>query len=352
MSLLDETIASVAPADASLAAAAQRRLDVKTKPRGSLGRLEELACRIAAVRGTLDLPPLRAAIVVMAADHGVAREGVSAYPQEVTRQMLLNFAAGGAAINVLARRAGARVVVVDMGVAEPLPEHPAIRVARIGLGTRSLAHGPAMSRDQAVAALEVGIRIAHELAADGTTLLGLGEMGIGNTTSASALAAALTGCDPAQVTGRGTGVDDAGLARKAEVIRRALAVNHPDPDDPLGVLAALGGFEIAGLAGVALGGAASRVPVVVDGFIAAAAALVAVRLCPAARDALVAAHRSVEIGHARVLAAIGIEPLLDLRLRLGEGTGAALVVPIIDAALDVLRDMATFESAGVSDSGS
>src|SRR5262249_40065600 len=213
-------------------------------------------------------------------------------------------------------------VVVDMGVAEPLPEHPAIRVARIAPGTRSLARGPAMTRHQAVAALEVGIRIARELAADGTTLLGLGEMGIGNTTSASALAAALTGSGPGAVTGRGTGVDDEGLARKVDAIRQALAVNHPDPADPLGVLASLGGFEIAGLAGVALGGAASRVPVVVDGFIAAAAALVAVRLCPAAADALVAAHRSVEIGHARVLAAIGLEPLLDLPLPLPEGTPA------------------------------
>jgi nicotinate-nucleotide--dimethylbenzimidazole phosphoribosyltransferase len=268
--------------------------------------------------------------------------------------MLLNFAAGGAAINVLARHAGARVVVVDMGVREPLPANPQIRAERIGPGTRNLAREPAMAREQAQAALEAGIRIARELAEEGTTLLGLGDMGIANTTSASALAAVFTGLDPAEVTGRGTGVDDAGLARKVDVIRSALARHRADAGatpDPLTVLASLGGFEIAGLAGVALGGAACRVPVVVDGFIAAAAALAAVRVCPPVADTLIAAHRSVEIGHGRILDALGLAPIIDLDLRLGEGTGAALALSLIDAALLVLRDMATFGSAGVADSG-
>ena len=351
MSLLAETIAAVTPADRRIAAETQRLLDAKTKPRRSLGRLEELACRVAAFRGTTDVAPGPKCIVVMGADHGVAAEGVSAYPQEVTRQMLLNFAAGGAAINVLARHVGARVVVVDMGVCEPLPPHPSIRVERIGPGTANLARGPAMSREEAIAALEVGIRIARELAAEGTTLIGLGEMGIANTTSASALVAALTGSEPAAVTGRGTGVDDAGLAHKVEVIRRALDRHRADADTPLDVLAKLGGFEIAGLAGVALGGAACRVPVVVDGFIAGAAALVAERLCPPVVEALIAAHRSVEIGHARILDALGLVPIIDLDLRLGEGTGAALAMSLIDAALLILRDMATFGAAGVADSG-
>jgi nicotinate-nucleotide--dimethylbenzimidazole phosphoribosyltransferase len=351
MSLLHATLSAVVPADARVAEATQHLLDAKTKPRRSLGRLEDLACRVAAFRGSPDVAPGAKAIVVMGADHGVAAEGVSAYPQAVTRQMLLNFAAGGAAINVLARHVGARVVVVDMGVCEPLPPHPAIRVERIGPGTANLARGPAMSRVQAVAAIEVGIRIAHELADGGATLLGLGEMGIANTTSASALAAVLTGSEPAEVTGRGTGIDEAGLARKVEVIRRALARGGFDPADPLDVLAHLGGFEIAGLVGVALGSASRRVPVVVDGFIASAAALTAVRLCAPARDALIAAHRSVEIGHARILDALGLAPILDLDLRLGEGTGAALAMGVIDAALAILGEMATFGAAGVADSG-
>jgi nicotinate-nucleotide--dimethylbenzimidazole phosphoribosyltransferase len=351
VSLLDDVVAAVPRGDAAVAAEVQRRLDAKTKPRHSLGRLEELACRVAAIRGTADAAPGDKHIVVMGADHGVAAEGVSAYPQAVTRQMLLNFAAGGAAINALARRAGAAVLVVDMGVVEPLPPHPAIRVQRIGPGTANLARGPAMRREEAVAAIEAGIAIAREVAVAGTTLVGLGEMGIANTTSAGALASVLAAASPERVTGRGTGIDDAGLAHKTEVIRRAIAVNHPDPRDALEVLARLGGFEIAGLAGVVLGSAAARVPVVVDGFIASVAALVAVRLCPAAADALIASHRSVEVGHGVVLDALGLRPLLDLDLRLGEGTGAALAMPLVDAALAVLYEMATFAGAGVSDTG-
>jgi nicotinate-nucleotide--dimethylbenzimidazole phosphoribosyltransferase len=353
--LLERTVAAIAEPDAAAGSAVQERLDQKTKPRGSLGGLERLAVRIASIQRTPEPSLGTPVVVVCAADHGVAAEGVSAYPSTVTRQMLLNFAAGGAAINVLARAVGARVVVVDMGVREPLPDLEGLRSARIGPGTASFVAGPAMSRADAVAAIETGIALARELASDATgqpvPLLGLGEMGIGNTTSASALTAAFTGADPAEVTGRGTGIDDAALARKIEVIRQALAVNCPDASDPLGVLAKLGGFEIAGLAGVALGGAAARVPVVIDGFIASAAALVAVRLCAHVRDYLIAAHRSVEIGHARLLAELGTRPLLDLELRLGEGTGAALAMPIVESSLRILREMATFGSAGVSDSG-
>lgn len=351
MTLLEETLSRIAPPDAAIAGETQRRLDGKTKPRQSLGRLEEIACHLAAISGNASPPLPEKAIVVMGADHGIAAEGVSAYPQEVTRQMLLNFAGGGAAINVLARHAGARVVVVDMGVREPLPATPALRACRIGPGTASFLAGSAMSRAQATEAIEAGIRIADELFAEGVGMVALGDMGIGNTTSSSALTAVLTGAPPEEVTGRGTGIDDRALAHKIDVIRRAIAHNRPDANDGLDVLAKLGGFEIAGLAGVALGAASHRLPVVIDGFITSAAALVAARLQPSLSGYLLAAHRSVEKGHRFALQALGTRPLLDLDLRLGEGTGAALAFGLIDAALRILHEMATFESAGVSDSG-
>jgi nicotinate-nucleotide--dimethylbenzimidazole phosphoribosyltransferase len=354
-SALAAIAARISEPDARIAAETQRRLDGKTKPRRSLGRLEDLACQIAAIRGTAAPEPPRKAIVVMGADHGVAEEGVSAYPQEVTGQMLLNFARGGAAINVLARNAGARVVVVDMGVKAPLPATATasaeIRRERIGPGTRNFTIAPAMTRDEATRALETGARIAGELADDGITLLGIGDMGIGNTTASSALAAAFTGAAPDEVVGRGTGIDDAVWRHKVDVVRRALALHRPDPRDGVGTLAQLGGFEIAGLAGVVLGAAAARIPVVVDGFICGVAALAAVRIAPACAGYLIASHRSVEAGHRLVQKALGQIPLLDLDLRLGEGTGAALAMNLIDAALCILRDMATFEAAGVSDSG-
>ncbi|MCI0342202.1 MAG: nicotinate-nucleotide--dimethylbenzimidazole phosphoribosyltransferase [Planctomycetales bacterium] len=351
MSVLEEVVRTIRTPDPAIAAHTQALLNGKTKPRASLGRLEEVACRIAAIRGSPTPPLPEKAVVVMAADHGVAAEGVSAYPQEVTRQMLSNFASGGAAINVLARHAGARVVVVDMGTIEPPPSAPGILSRRIGPGTRNLAREPAMSRAEALAALDVGIEIARELTGGGVTLLGIGDMGIGNTTSSSALAASWTGAPVEEVTGRGTGVGDEGWGRKVAVVRRALEVNRPHPWDPLDALAKLGGFEIAGLAGVVLGAAACRVPVVLDGFITGVAALAAVRLAPAAADALLASHRSVEPGHRIVLEALGLRPLLDLELRLGEGTGAALAMGLVDAALRILCEMATFDSAGVSDSG-
>jgi nicotinate-nucleotide--dimethylbenzimidazole phosphoribosyltransferase len=317
-------------------AAAQAALDAKTKPRGSLGRLEELAARVAAIRGTPEPGRLEAAVVVAAGDHGVAAEGVSAYPAEVTRQMLANFEAGGAAVCVLVRAAGARVHVVDVGVGQP---------------TRNIARGPAMSRNEACCLLDEGAAYAAELAADGVGLVALGEMGIANSTVAAALASALLGADAERVCGRGTGVDDEGLRRKVAVVRRALAANPVDRDDPVAVLAALGGFELAFLCGVALGAAARRMVVLLDGFISSVAALVAARLAPAAAEAMIAAHLSPEPGHRLVLDALGLEPVLDLGLRLGEGSGAALCLPLLDAALAVLDEMATFATAGVTDAG-
>jgi nicotinate-nucleotide--dimethylbenzimidazole phosphoribosyltransferase len=348
---LEKTLARIRPTSVAIAEQVQRKLDFKTKPRGSLGRLEQLACRLCAIYESSAPALPDKAIVVMGADHGVAEEGVSAYPQEVTAQMLLNFARGGAAINVLARHAGARVLVVDMGVKGELPALPQIRSHRIAAGTRSFARGPAMSEEQAREAIATGIRIGRELTQSGVRLLGIGDMGIGNTTASSALTAVLTGAPPEEVTGRGTGIDDATHLRKIDVIRRGIELNRPRRGDALDALAKLGGFEIGGLCGVVLGAAAERAAVVVDGFIASAAALCAVRLCPAAADYLIASHRSVEAGHRLLLEALGQRPLLDLDLRLGEGTGAALAMSLCDASLRILLEMATFEAAGVTDAG-
>ncbi len=345
---LDRLIAAVRATDGRLGAAARERLDSLTKPRGSLGRLEELAMRVVVITGD-PRPRIETPVIfTLAADHGVATEGVSAYPQAVTAQMVENLARGGAAVNVLARHVGARVVVADLGVVAPPGDDLDIVRCRVAAGTRSITGGPAMTRDEAVRAILAGSALVHDAAPD---CVGTGEMGIGNTTSASALTVALTGADPAMVTGRGTGVSDDIWIRKVEAVRRALAVNPVSPGDPLGVLAALGGFEIAGLVGVVLAGAARRVPVVLDGFISTAAALVAVRLAPAARDYLLASHRSAEPGHQRLLEALGLTPYLELGMRLGEGTGAALGIGLVRAALACFRDMATFKDAGVSERG-
>jgi len=341
---------SVRPVDREAQAAARAELDRKTKPRGSLGRIEGLAVTLAAIRATVAPEPLRASVVVAAADHGVAREGVSAYPQEVTSQMLANFASGGAAVSVLARRAGAQLVVVDAGVVEPLVD-PAIRDLRLGHGTSNAAEGPAMTRELASEAIGRGRALAHELVETGSNVVALGDMGIGNTTSASALASAFLGCDAAAVSGPGTGLDPEGIAHKVAVVERMLERNRPDPADPVGVLAAVGGFEIAVLAGVALGAAERRAVVLLDGFITSSAALAAARLEPELAGYLVASHRSPEPGHALVLAELGLEPLLDLGLRLGEGSGAALALPLLDAARAILVEMATFDDAGVTDTG-
>jgi nicotinate-nucleotide--dimethylbenzimidazole phosphoribosyltransferase len=312
----------------------QRAFDRKTKPRGSLGVLEEVAVRIGALQGVAVPARPECAVVIFAADHGVAVESVSAYPQAVTAQMLANFTAGGAAINVLAREAGARLVVVDAGVGTP---------------TANIAEGPAMSRATAEEHVVRGRTLAAELAADGIRLIAAGEMGIANTTSAAALCARLLDVDAAAVCGPGTGLDGAGVAHKVKIVERALAAN--EPSDAVGTLAALGGYEIAHLTGFLLGCHAALVPVVLDGFITGAAALVATSIEPRAVDAMIAGHRSPEPGHALVLERLGLEPLLDLRLRLGEGSGAALALPIVRSALALLNDMASFDEAGVVDAG-
>ena len=385
MSYLDDMCARIPPVDHEAARQTQQLLDAKTKPRGSLGVLEALACRLAAIHRT-PTPPLPAkAVVVLAADHGVTEEGVSAYPAEVTAQMLDNFLAGGAAINVLARQVGARMWVADFGTkikrplsfdfddpAAPLPVEP-IRTDEAGdpclmgprprqRGTANMARGPAMSVEAALHCVDVGhflsVVIADEGGWPGTlshpcpaTLIGVGEMGIGNTTAASALTAVFTGAPVTHVTGRGTGIDDVAWKRKVEVIERALAVNQPTRAEPIQALAMVGGFEIAGLVGLMIGAAERRIPILLDGFITGAAALVAVALCPNLRGYLIASHQSVEPGHRRILEHLELRPLLNLDLRLGEGTGAVLAMHLVEAALRIVREMATFQSAGVTNTG-
>ncbi|MHB0911854.1 MAG: nicotinate-nucleotide--dimethylbenzimidazole phosphoribosyltransferase [Armatimonadota bacterium] len=342
---LSEIIASIAPQDAEARARARARLEQLTMPHWALGRLMDMAEDLAGMTRTIRPSVENRVVVTMAGDHGVVAEGVSAYPQEVTPQMVYNFVNGGAGVNALARQSRTKVVVVDMGVAADLSDlGGAILHKKIAPGTQNIAKGPAMSREQAVQAVEAGIQVARELDAD---VYGTGEMGIGNTTPSSAIVAVICGKDPAEVTGRGTGIDDGGFARKVEVIREALAVNSPDPADALDVLAKVGGFEIAGIAGLVLGAASMRRPVLIDGFISTAGALVAYQLCPAAGEYMIAAHRSVEQGQRAALAHMGKEPLLDLNLRLGEGTGAALAMSLVEAAVAVLTEVATFEEAAV-----
>lgn len=348
--LLTQTLAAVRPLDAEAAAEARARQDRLTKPAGALGVLEDLSVQLCGTAGTCPAPvPEPAALAVFAADHGVHAQGVTPWPQDVTAQMVATFLAGGAAVNALAATVGARVLVVDVGVACELAHSPGLLQRKVRPGTADLTVTRAMTVAQAVQALAVGIEVAHRLVSEGARCLLTGDMGIANTTASAALVAALTGSDPMSVTGRGTGVDDETLVRKVEVVRSALALHRPDPTAPLEVLAALGGLEHAAIAGLVLGGAALRVPVVLDGVIAGAAALVAAALCPAAVQHCVAGHRSVEPGHAVALRHLGLAPLLDLRLRLGEGTGALLALPVLQAAARSLRDMATFEAAGVSE---
>ncbi|MDP2948872.1 MAG: nicotinate-nucleotide--dimethylbenzimidazole phosphoribosyltransferase [Chloroflexota bacterium] len=346
---LKELVSRVQAPDESAMAAARARQDTLTKPQGSLGRLEELSIQLAGVMAN-PFPQVRHKVIVtMAGDHGVVAEGVSAYPQAVTAQMVYNFLRGGAGINVLGRHVGARVVVVDMGVAAALGLHPGLVNRKVACGTGNIARGPAMTREQAIEAVTAGAEVVEAELARGLDILGLGDMGIGNTTPSAAIAAALTGCPPAEVVGRGTGVDDAGLSRKVVAVQRALAVNHPDRGDALDVLARVGGFEIGGLAGAALAAAAHRRPVVLDGYITAAAAMLAVALAPGVRPFLIASHRSQEAGHRIMLEWLGLKPLLDLDLRLGEGTGAALGIFLAEAACKVLQEMATFQEAGVAE---
>lgn len=350
MGKLDETLSKITPVREDLMEETQKRLDNLTKPLGSLGRLEELAKKVVVITGDKTPTLKNKVIFTMAGDHGVADEGVSLFPKEVTPQMVYNFVASGAGINVLARHVGARVVVVDMGVAEELKvESGELRVKKIGYGTKNIVQGPAMSREEAVRALEGGIGVFEEELQKGIDIIGTGDMGIANTTPSSAIVACITGAEVEKVTGRGTGIGDEAWANKVETIKKALGVNNPDPKDVVDVLSKVGGFEIGGLAGVILAGAAHKVPVVIDGFISGAAALIATELEPEVKGYLIAAHCSVEIGHRITLDRMGLKPLLDLDLRLGEGTGAALGMGIVEAGCKILNEMATFESAGVSE---
>ena len=347
MEMLKETLQKITVLDEEAMRAARARQDRLTKPRGALGVLEDISVRVAGITGNSLPRPGRKSVIVMAADHGVVAEGVSLYPPEVTAQMVLNFLGGGAAINVLSRHVGAEVRVVDVGVATPLQD-PGLISRKVRPGTANMAAGPAMSRGEAVAALEAGIEVAGEEISRGADFLATGDMGIGNTTAASAITACVTGLDPCEVTGRGTGIDDQGLERKVETIRKALEVNRPDPADPLDVLSKVGGLEIGGIAGVMLAAAAARRPVVIDGFISAAGALIAAGLHPRAVDFMIASHLSVERGHAAILERMGLHPIIHANMRLGEGTGAVLAFFLVDAALRIISEMATFEEAGVS----
>ncbi len=343
-----QVIEQIQPLDSAAMEAARARQSQLTKPAGSLGRLEQLSIQVAGITGLARPRLVHKAVITCAGDHGVVGEGVSAYPAAVTPQMVANILHGGAAISVLARQIGARLKVVDVGVAAEIAPHPDLYALKVAYGTGNLARGPAMTREQAIRSIEAGIAALERERADGLDIVATGEMGIGNTTPATAIAVVLTGLPIADLTGRGTGIDDAGLARKIRAIEQGLRVNRPDPADALDVLAKVGGLEIGAIAGIVLGAAAQRIPVVVDGFISTAGALIAAGLCPQAKDYLIASHTSVEIGHRAMWRALGCEPLLNLGMRLGEGTGAALAMNLTEAACRILDEMATFESANVS----
>ena len=347
--LLLSTIEMVKALDEGAMAEARLRQDRLTKPQGSLGRLEELSVQLAGIQGK-PVPQIRhKAIITMAGDHGVVAEGVGNWPQEVTAQMIHNFLSGGAGINILARQVGARLVVVDMGVATEMEPNPKLLSRKVAFGTNDISSGPAMTSERAVTAIETGIEIVAAEVAKGLDIVGTGDMGIGNTTASSAICAVITGESVSKVTGRGTGITDEQLRHKIDVVERALAVNKPDPNQPLDVLAKVGGFEIGGLVGVMLGAAAHRVPVVIDGFISGAAALIATVLSPGLKDFLIAAHVSAETGHKSLLAHLGLNPLLNLGMRLGEGTGASLGIFLAEASARTLAEMSTFPEAGVSE---
>ena len=349
---LDTLLGLIQPSDRRLLFQAKSRLDRLTKPQGSLGRLEELAAQYVMISGELKPTVPRGMVFTFAADHGVAMEGVSAYPREVTAQMVLNFLRGGAGVNVLARHVGMAVRVVDIGVAHEFGTVPELIQKKVMFGTKNFLCEPAMSREEAEQAVTVGAEMATLAVQEGIGMIGTGDMGIGNTTPSAAITSVMTGRPVAEVTGRGTGIDDAAHVRKISVIQRALDLHRPDRTDPLDVLAKVGGLEIGGLAGLILGAAAARVPVILDGFIAGAAALIAVGLQALCRDYLIASHRSVERGHQVILDHLGVKPLLDLDLRLGEGTGACLGMSLVCAAIKIFTDMATFDEAGVSERGS
>lgn len=347
---LPDAVDLIRPADPNAMQRARFRQSILTKPEGALGLLEEISIRLAGMFGA-ERPSIRGkALIVAVADHGVTVQGVTGYPQAVTAQMALNFLAGGAAVSVMANLFGVKQIVVDAGIAaEALPRHRDLRSLRIGRGTRDISVGPAMSRDQAVRCLEAGIDLAVQVASqDGANLIATGDMGIGNTTTSSAVTSALTGRPPEVTTGAGTGRTPDQIRHKSNVVRKALEVNAPDLADPLDVLAKIGGFEIGVLAGVMLGSAAMRCAVLLDGFISGASALIAQGLCGTAADYMIASHRSAEKGHAAVLSHLGLRPLFDFKMRLGEGTGAVLAMPIVEAAAACLAQMSTFDQAGVS----
>jgi nicotinate-nucleotide--dimethylbenzimidazole phosphoribosyltransferase len=346
---LDTILKEIKPLDSSAMAAAQARQDNLTKPRGSLGRLEELSIKLAGIKGTA-IPKLEyKSIIIMAADHGVAAESISLYPQEVTRQMVLNFLKGGAAINAMAGQTGARVIVVDMGVKGGFQPLPGLLCKMIDFGTKNMTQGPAMTREQAIAAVESGIQALEAEMAKRLDIVGTGDMGIGNTTASSAVFAAISGKQPKKITGRGTGVGDKQLAHKIKMIEKALSVNKPNSKDPLDILAKVGGFEIGGLVGVILAGAAYRIPVVLDGFVSGASALIASALSPGVKDYLIASHVSAEAGHEALLQYLGLNPLVNLNMRLGEGSGAVIGMYLADASAKTLSEMATFAQAGISE---
>ncbi len=346
---LRERLAIIQPLKKEFFDEAQKRLDQLTKPRGSLGHLEEIARRYVAMVENVRPRIGEKIIYTFAADHGVTAEGVSAYPKEVTPQMVYNFLRKGAAINVLAGHAGAKVIVVDIGVDHSFEPAEGLVIRKVARGTGNIARGPAMSREQALQAISVGLEMADHAKGRKAGLVGTGEMGIGNTTPSSAILAALTGLPVNQVTHRGAGIDDVGLVRKVKIVEQALEVNSSNPKDPLDILSKVGGFEIGGIAGLIVGCAGHRIPVVVDGFISTAGAMIAVALNPRVREYLFASHRSVEVGHQFMWEYIGQKPMLDLALRLGEGTGAALAMTLIEASLKILNEMATFAEAGVSE---
>jgi nicotinate-nucleotide--dimethylbenzimidazole phosphoribosyltransferase len=347
--LLKDTIENIKPLDKSAMSSARVRQDALTKPTGALGRLEDLSIQLAGIQGKAKPQINKKSIIVMVADHGIVAEGTSAYPQEVTAQMVLNFVNGGAGINVLSRQMGIKVSVVDIGVAGGNTTFEGILNRKIAPGTQNMCKGPAMTLDQAIKSVETGIEIVIDECKKGLDIVGTGDMGIGNTTASSAICALMTGKSTAEVTGRGTGLDDKALQHKVEMINRALALNKPDAKNALDVLAKVGGLEIGGLAGVILGAAANRVPVMIDGFISGAAALIAAGICPQAKDYMIAAHVSVEPGHIYALEHLGLKPLVNLNMRLGEGTGAAIGIVLAEASCRILSEMATFAEAGVSD---
>ncbi len=346
---LSHIISQINPVEPEWLARARERLDSLTKPPGSLGRLEELAARYVAIRGELFPPLEKKQVVVFAADHGVVAEGVSAYPQEVTPQMVLNFLRGGAGINVLARHVGAAVEVVDIGVNYDFPELPGLISRKVAYGSRNLAREPALTQKEALQAVMVGVERARAAIAAGADVLAAGDMGIGNTTPAAALGAIFTGKPASTVTGKGTGINDDTWRHKVAIINRALELHKPQANQPLEALAKVGGLEIGGIAGLILGAAAARRPLLLDGFIATAGALVAARLAPGVTDYLIAAHRSVEAGHQLMLETLGLTPLFNFQMRLGEGTGAALGMGVLEAGLKIYKEMATFGEAGVSE---